>query len=334
MSALPPFAARFDDVAVTYPRSWALSGSGTAHRVAGSTALDGVTCELPAGQITGLLGRNGAGKSTMLGLLAAFRRPTRGRVLVGPDGDLRDPWEDAALTSAVHLAREGGDVLPDEKVTATLSYYADLRPEWDTDYAEQLLDLFEVPRRRKPSALSRGKRSALAATIGLAARAPLTLFDEVYLGMDTPTRYAFYDALLADYAEHPRTVVVSSHLVEETERLFEHVVLLDRGRVLRAEPAEDLRAGATSLTGPTAAVDRLTAGREVLHRQSLGPTTRVTVDGALSPEDAQAAGAAGVALGHEGLERLFVHLTRTERERDGARRADTERAPARMEEHR
>jgi ABC-2 type transport system ATP-binding protein len=315
MTLLPPFAARFDNVEMTFPRSWALGANGVATRVPGSTALDGVTCELPAGQITGLLGRNGAGKSTMLSLLAAFRRPTRGSVLVGPDGDLGDPWEDAALTSAVLLVQDGGDVLRDQKVAATLSYYADLRPEWDAGYAGELLDLFEVPPRMKPSALSRGKRSALAATLGLAARAPLTVFDEVYLGMDAPTRFAFYDALLADYAEHPRTVVLSSHLVEETERLFEHVLLLDRGRVVLAEPADDLRARATSLTGPTAVVEGLTAGHEVLHRQNLGPTTRVAVNGPLSDDAVRAAAAEGVAVGHEGLESLFVHLTRKESRR-------------------
>jgi ABC-2 type transport system ATP-binding protein len=315
MTVLPPFAARFENVEMTFPRSWALGANGVAHRVPGSVALDGITCELPAGQITGLLGRNGAGKSTMLSLLAAFRRPTRGSVLVGPVDDLRDPWEDAALTSAILLVQDGGDVLRDQKVAATLSYYADLRPEWDAGYAEELLDLFEVPPRMKPSALSRGKRSALAATLGLAARAPLTVFDEVYLGMDAPTRFAFYDALLADYAQHPRTVVLSSHLVEETERLFEHVLLLDRGRVVLAEPADDLRTRATSLTGPTAVVEVLTAGHEVLHQQNLGPTTRVALNGPLSDDAARAAAAEGVAVGHVGLESLFVHLTRKESRR-------------------
>ncbi|MBO0611048.1 ATP-binding cassette domain-containing protein [Myceligenerans salitolerans] len=332
MTALPPFAARFQDVEVTFPRSWTAGANGTAYRVPGSTALDGVTCDVPAGQITGLLGRNGAGKSTMLGLLAAFRRPTGGTVLTGPDGDLRDPWEDAALTSAILLVQESGDVFHDQKVAATLAYYADLRPEWDAGYAEELLDLFEVPLRTKPSALSRGKKSALAATLGLAARAPLTIFDEVYLGMDTPTRFAFYDALLADYAEHPRTIVLSSHLVEETERLFEHVVLVDRGRVVFAEPAEELRSRASSLTGPTAVVEDLAAGHEVLHRQHLGPTTRITVNGALSDDDARAAAAAGATIGHEGLESLFVHLTRTSREAPATRVPDTDRAPARKEE--
>lgn len=315
MTPLPPFGARFDDVTVTYPRSWGADPNGTLHRVPGSTALDGITCELPAGQITGLLGRNGAGKSTMLGLLAAFRRPTRGSVVVGPDGDLRDPWEDAALTSAVQFVQDGGDVLADEKCAATLAYYADLRPEWDADRAAELLDLFEIPARKKPTTLSRGKRSALAATIGLASRAPLTIFDEVYLGMDTPTRYAFYDALLADYAAHPRTIVLSSHLVAETERLFEHVVLVDAGRVVLAEPADDVRARATSLTGPASAVDRLTGGHEVLDRQELGATAMVTVHGAVADDVARAAAAEGVTVGGVGLESLFVHLTRKEARR-------------------
>ncbi|MBE1875062.1 ATP-binding cassette domain-containing protein [Myceligenerans pegani] len=334
MNPLPPFTARFDDVEVTFPRSWEMGENGVARRVSGSVALENITCEFPAGQITGLLGRNGAGKSTMLSLLAAFRRPTRGAVLVGPDGDLRDPWEDAALTSAVLVVQEGGDVLQDEKVEATFSYYADLRPDWDPEYARELLDLFEVPLRKKASVLSRGKRSALAATLGLAARAPLTVFDEVYLGMDAPTRFAFYDALLADYAEHPRTIVMSSHLVEETERLFENVVLLDRGRVVLAEPADDLRTRVTSLTGPTAAVDHLAAGRDVLHRQHLGPTTRVTVHGPLSDDDARAAAAAGVTIGHEGLEGLLIHLTRSSREGTGDGGTTAGRPLAGKESHR
>ncbi|GAA1859135.1 ABC transporter ATP-binding protein [Myceligenerans crystallogenes] len=315
MTALPPFGARFENVTVTYPRSWSADANGAVHRTPGATALDGITCDIPAGQITGLLGRNGAGKSTMLGLLAAFRRPTHGSVVVGAGGDLRDPWEDAALTSAVQFVQDGGDVFADQKCADTLAYYADLRPEWDAGRAAELLDLFEIPVRKKPAALSRGKRSALAATIGLASRAPLTIFDEVYLGMDTPTRHAFYDALLADYAAHPRTIILSSHLVAETERLFEHVVLVDAGRVLLAEPADELRSRATALTGPASAVDRLTHGREVLDRQELGATAMVTVLGTMPDDAARAAAAEGVTVGGVGLESLFVHLTRKEARR-------------------
>ena len=77
---------------------------------------------------------------------------------------------------------------------------------------------------------------------GLAARTPLTIFDESYLGMDAPSRYAFYDELLADYARHPRTVILSTHLIEEFGSLFEEVVMIHHGRLVLHEEADALRA--------------------------------------------------------------------------------------------
>lgn len=304
-----PFGARLDDVVVQFGRSRRMLPNGTLVKDEASTALDGATVTIRPGTITGVLGRNGAGKTTMLSLLAAFTRPTSGTVVVGPEGEEEDPWENPWITSGTQLVRESGDLMNDEKVSTSLKYYADMRPDWSAETAERLLDLFEVNVRKNPSALSRGKRSAIGATIGLATRAPLTIFDEVYLGMDAPTRYAFYDELLADYAEHPRTILLSSHLVEEVERLFEDVIVIDGGRVLLAEPADQMRARGFSLTGTKDAVERLADGRRVLHRQQLGNTVQVTLEGALGDDELAAARAAGVEVGAVPVQDLFVRLT-------------------------
>lgn len=303
------FGARLDDVGVRFGTQRRMTADGTTIKDDATTALSGVDLTIRPGVITGILGRNGAGKSTLLSLLAAFTRPTDGRVGVGPDGALEDPWENPWVTANVQLVRESGDLQDEEKVAESLKYYADLRPYWDADLAGRLLDLFEVDVRKKPEALSRGKRSAVGATIGLAARAPLTVFDEVYLGMDAPTRYAFYDEILADYAEHPRTILLSSHLVEEVARLFEDVVVLHRGTVLLAETAEEMQARGFSLTGPTTAVEKLAGDRRVLHRQQLGATVQVTLEGAPDDGEVAAARAAGVEIGTLPLQDLFVRLT-------------------------
>jgi ABC-2 type transport system ATP-binding protein len=276
-------------------------------------ALDRLTLDIPAGSITGLLGRNGSGKTTLLSTLAAFRRPTSGQVLV--DGE--DPWENERVMAGTCLIRESGDVLVDEKLTATLDYLDDARPHFDRALAERLLDTFELRPRSKPSKLSRGKKSAFGAVVGLATRAELTMLDEVYLGMDAPSRYAFYDALLTDYVEHPRTIVLSSHLIDEIERLFEHVVIVDHGTLLVGEPVEDLRTRGLSATGPTDAVERFAAGRTVLGRQQLGRTSQVTLFGAPATDDAARARDLGVELGPVDLQDLFVHLTAAPRA-DGA----------------
>src|SRR5262249_40772508 len=90
-----------------------------------------------------------------------------------------------------------------------------LFPRWDEAFAQSLVDEFRLPRFRQMRKLSRGMLSAVGVIIGLASRAPLTLFDEPYLGLDAVARQLFYDRLLADYAEHPRTIVLSTHLIDE-----------------------------------------------------------------------------------------------------------------------
>lgn len=285
--------------------SFAVATHGLTVRYGSTTALQDVSLELAPGAIHGLLGRNGSGKTTLLSTIAAFRRPAAGTVLV--DGE--DPWENERVLRGVCLVRESGDVQAELSMRDNLRYLESVRPHFSAELAGELLDTFELDPRRKPAKLSRGKKSAFGALVGLACRAELTIFDEVHLGMDAPTRYAFYDALIADYVEHPRTVVLSSHLIDEIQRMLEHVVILDRGGLLLAEDAESLRSRGVSVTGAAEAVAAFTAGRAVLRRQQLGGTAQVTVDGGLSAQDRARATDLGLELGPVDLQSLFVHLT-------------------------
>jgi len=145
--------------------------------------------------------------------------------------------------------------------------------------------------------------------LGLASRAPLTIFDESYLGMDVPSRNLFYDALLADYSEVPRTIVMSTHLVSEVSALLEEVVILDNGKLITQSPVDALRGRGASIVGPAAAVDELTAGLTVLAEQRLGGTKSSTVLGDLDDPLLAKARSAGLEIGPVGLQELFVHLT-------------------------
>lgn len=268
-------------------------------------AVDHATLTIPAGSITGLLGRNGSGKTTLLSTLAALRRPTGGEVLV----DGQDPYENEILMERICFVRESGDLMPEERITTNLAYVASARPTWDDEVAGRLLDVFEIRPRMKPRQLSRGARSALGVVVGVASRAPLTLLDEVYLGMDAPSRYRFYDLLLEDYVEHPRTIVLSSHLISELERLLEHVVILHEGRELLVGSADELRGRGLTLTGPAAHVDAAAAGLTVLSERHLGPTKQTTVLDTIDPARAAEMARAGVETGPVNLQDLFVHLT-------------------------
>ncbi|MEV6410099.1 ABC transporter ATP-binding protein [Kribbella sp. NPDC051718] len=286
---------------------------------AGVPALDGLDLRLAPDKIYGLLGRNGSGKSTLAAVLAGFRQPDGGRVLIeGDELGALPPYEDAVVTSRICLIRESGDLVDSAPVRHVLGLASTLRPYWNEDLAGELLDKFEVPTKKKVQKLSRGKKSALGVVLGLASRAPLTIFDESYLGMDVPSRNLFYDALLADYTEVPRTIILSTHLVSEVSALLEEVVILDNGRLVTQSPVDSLRGRGASIVGPAAAVDELTAGLTVLAEQRLGGTKSSTVLGDLDDALLAKAQSAGLEIGPVGLQELFVHLTGTTRSKEGS----------------
>jgi ABC-2 type transport system ATP-binding protein len=199
-------------------------------------------------------------------------------------------------------------------VARTLRFAARFRPNWDHDYAELLVRKFDLNPKQNVSTLSRGQRSALGVTLGLAARAPLTIFDESYLGMDAPSRYAFYDELLSDYAEHPRTIILSTHLIAELGTLFEDTIIIDNGRLVLHEDTDSLRGKGVTVTGPAAEVDRFVAGRAVLGERRLGGTKQATLFGQLAEPERDHAVRAGLELGPVPVQDLFVHLTRKSEE--------------------
>lgn len=277
-------------------------------------ALRRLNFSLQGNGIYGLLGRNGSGKTTLLSVIAGFRRATEGDVLI--DGE--PVFENPVAMRKVCLIREGGDTVDGSSPLAdALGFAADMRPNWDATYADELRERFKLSPKKKVGELSRGQRAALAVTLGLASRAPVTMFDEAYLGMDAPSRYLFYDELLRDFMEHPRLVIVSTHMIEEVSSLFGEVLILQEGRLALHDDAEAFRSRGARVTGTHDAVDRFVHGMTVLDRRQLGPTSSAVVYGTLDDEHRRKAADAGIELGPLPLQDLFVHLTaRTEESND------------------
>jgi ABC-2 type transport system ATP-binding protein len=253
--------------------STAATLDGVSMRLGSHPALTDVTAGIPADTITGLLGRNGAGKTTLMQLLTGHRVPTTGRVRVLGEA----PYENDGVLSRLCFIREGQRYPDHFRVCDALAAAAMLYPAWDAGLAEQLVGDFELPRKRQIRKLSRGMNSAVGIVLGLASRAPVTLFDEPYLGLDAVSRHVFYDRLLADYAEHPRTIVLSTHLIEEISDLLEHVLLIDHGRVLLDTDAETLRESALTVSGPAQQVSAFAAAHDLLHTESMTGQSRAIV---------------------------------------------------------
>ncbi len=267
-------------------------------------ALDDVSLTVRPDTITGLLGRNGAGKTTLMQTITGQDFPTSGQVRVFGE----QPIENAHVLSRISFIKESQKYPDDFKPKHVLACGGWFYENWDADLAEQLVEDFQLPVGRRLKRLSRGQLSAVGVIVGLAARAPLTFFDEPYLGLDAVARQTFYDRLLADYAEHPRTIVLSTHLIDEVANMLEHVVVIDRGRIVMDEPAEQARDAATTVVGPRGAVEAFVAGRRVLHREGIGGLASVTVE-RLSPDERRNAEACGLELAPVSLQQLIVRRT-------------------------
>lgn len=270
-----------------------------------TTALDHINLSIEQDSIYGLLGRNGAGKTTLMSILTAQGFATSGDVEVFGE----HPYENARVLNRMCFVRESQKYPEDATAKHALATARLFFPRWDQSLAEELIDDFRLPLKTPIKKLSRGQQSAVGVIIGLASRAEITFFDEPYLGFDAVARQMFYDRLIADYAECPRTVVLSSHLIDEVANLIENVIVIDRGRIIMDESTEEARTRAVSIVGDADSVQRLVAGREVIHREALGRVSSVTILGQLSKVDREFIADANLDLTPVSLQQLIVRTT-------------------------
>lgn len=255
-------------------------------RVHGETrALDDVTLKIRPGIITGLLGRNGAGKTTLMSLATAQDLPTSGEVLI----DGQRPFEREKVLEQMCFIRDNQRYPDDYRLSHTLRMARLFYPNWDETLASELVALFQLPKKTVVKKYSRGQLSSLGIVLGLASRASITFFDEPYLGLDATARTYFYDILLRDYQAHPRTIVLSTHLIDEMEQLLERVVILNRGRVVRDADVDELRGTAHQVSGRESAVDAYLAGRRPMSSHQVGGLSTVVLDGGITDQGRAAA---------------------------------------------
>jgi ABC-2 type transport system ATP-binding protein len=272
-----------------------------------SSALVDVSFSVEPGRICGLFGGESSARSQLLACLAAYRRPRAGAVRV--DGE--DPYENARLMNGICLVDGRGGIGVDESTTVreVLEIVALLRPRWDQAFAAALLDGFEVAAGAKVARLARGRRAALAVTIALASRAPLTMIDEAHLDLEPTDQVTFHRALRADQQAHRRTVILAGPTVGEAgdddiQRAqdgggpLDDVVLLGGGRLLAAMPAVGLRARGHVVSGDADALAAFLAtvtGADVPEPVT-GAAVREPATGAEVPEAGATPGALGDAL--------------------------------------
>jgi ABC-2 type transport system ATP-binding protein len=223
-------------------------------------ALADCTLSVPAGHVVGLVGPNGAGKTTLLSLATGMLAPTTGTIEVLGGRPAAGP---AQLARVGYLAQDA-PVYPGLSVAEHLKLGARLNPGWDAPLARRRIDQLDLDPRRKAGKLSGGQRAQLGLTIALAKRPELLILDEPVASLDPLARREFLQDLMEAVAEEQVNIVLSSHLINDLERVCDYLIVLADARVRIAGPVDDLLAAHRLLSGPRRDEGSLPAGMQVI----------------------------------------------------------------------
>ncbi len=217
----------------------AISIQTLTKRYGGHVALDDVSFEVSEGSVCGLLGQNGAGKTTTIRTMLDLLRPTAGRVEVLGLDSVRDSVEIRRRVG--YLAEEPGGY-PWMTVDEIIRFNSRFFPGWDDQLSARLLDRLALPRDRRLRDLSRGMRAKVTLVMAMAQRPDLLLLDDPTSGLDPIARREFLEAMIENVQSDGGTVLFSTHLVHEMERIADEVAMLHRGRLLLRGSVEGLKA--------------------------------------------------------------------------------------------
>jgi ABC-2 type transport system ATP-binding protein len=237
-----------------------VEASGLGKRYGGTWALRECSLAIPAGHVAALVGPNGAGKTTLLNLAVGLAAPSEGEVTVLGGRPAGSP---AALDGIAFVAQDT-PLYKNLSVADMVYVTRSLNRRFDQQYAETRLDQLGIPPKRKAGKLSGGQQAQLALTLALARRPRLLVLDEPVAMLDPIARHDFMATVLTATAEDGVSVLLSSHVLAELERVADYLILMSRGRVQVVGEVDDLLASHRVLTGPAGEADRYTE-RPVVH---------------------------------------------------------------------
>ena len=276
------------------------------------TILTDISLELKAGKIYGLLGRNGAGKTSLLSLIASYRKATNGSITLNGKKVYE---QDDVMQHINFLYNPKETSAENDKITEYIESGSIFRNDFDKKYAYRLLEKFDIDTDKAYSALSQGQQAAVTATLGLASLSKVTIFDEVTNGMDAPTRELFYSEVLEAANREERIIILSTHIISEMEHLFDEIIMIHKGQVLLQESTDELLEKGYTVAGKTERVRAFTENKNVINVKFLGALQIDTVLGTVTPEEMEIAADDHLDISPLKLQEMFISLT--DKQKDG-----------------
>jgi ABC-2 type transport system ATP-binding protein len=268
-------------------------------------ALKNVSATFADGKISGFLGRNGAGKTTLLNIVTNRIFADQGQVLIDGEPALENDRAQAKIFYMTESTLYPKDSRVRDVFRLTCGFY----PQFDLDYAAALADRFQLETRKKIGSLSTGYLSIFKLVLALASNAPVIIFDEPVMGLDANHRDLFYRELVAHYNASPKTVILSTHLIQEAAGLLEEVIIIKEGKILLAQSVEEVLELAYTVSGSQDAVDLYAAGKKVIREETLGRFKATTIFQRRNGTDQEALAQLGLDLTPARLQELIISLT-------------------------
>ena len=229
-----------------------------------ASVLKNVTLTIDKPGIYCLLGRNGAGKTTLLKSVAGYQNITSGSIRV--DGKaITTSTLDTGVSYIENFARHFN--LPVRKL---LKIASEVNPDYDCDFAAEMMERFELDGKKKFNHLSLGMKTMVSTIICLASSKDVILLDEPVLGFDAIIRVEFYDMLTESFKKHPRIIIVSTHIIEEIAKTIEKLIIIDKGSIRFFDTLQSVETKAFSVSGLQRDVEAATRGLNVIGQSTVG----------------------------------------------------------------
>lgn len=267
--------------------------------------LTDINLDIEENKIYGLLGRNGVGKTTLLNLISGQILKNSGEVIL----DNEEVFENSKAMEDICLIKDFQDSIKEFKVRDILALARIIYKNWDSEYENYLIKEFNLNIKKKLLKLSTGNQTIVGLIIGLASRSRFTMFDEPTLGLDAAARYKFYNLLLEDYEKYPRTVIISTHLIDEVANLFEEVIILSDERITLKDEVNALKERSYFLSGSGDLINLFIKDKRVIHREEFGSTKIVGIYDNLSEEEIKNIKDNNIEISNIPLQKLFIYLT-------------------------
>lgn len=269
--------------------------------------LRGINLTLEEGKVYGLIGRNGIGKTTLLNIIGNRIKRDSGSLLL--DGE--EIYENIKSVEEIALIKDTGFGVSDIKIQDLIVASRSLYKNWNEEKFQFLISEFDFQKNIKKNykSLSRGNKTIIGIIIGIASDSSYLLLDEPTIGLDAVYRDKFNQAIFREIEDGERTIVISTHLIDESSKLFEEIIILNDGEVLLKENVEELLEKSYSVQGLKDDIMNILENKNIVNIEEFGNSIIVSILDELSISEKEAIGKVGGQIEQLNIQKLFVYLT-------------------------